>query len=192
MLNGADMGYAARALAFGLAFNRGSTCIAPRRVIVEAPAEAPLRAALAAASLEVWLEVVPDQAGCAAAANASPYALGAWVFGPPGPAGAVAEKLRAGCVQVGDIIVPTADPRLPFGGAGESGFGTTRGPEGLLAMTRPQAIVTRARKERRHLTRLRAEQAPLIGALLHLAYGGRSVRAFGAAARALLRRTRQE
>ncbi len=108
--------------------------------------------------------------------------------GRPDRPAAVAKGLRAGCVQVGDIIVPTADPRLPFGGAGESGFGTTRGPEGLLAMTRPQAIITRDRKEPRHLAQLGSEHAPLIGALLHLAYGGRSVRVFGAAARALLRR----
>lgn len=76
-------------------------------------------------------------------ANASPYALGASVFGPPAEAEAVARRLRAGCVTVNDVIAPTADPRVPFGGAGESGYGVTRGREGLLAMTRPQAIARR-------------------------------------------------
>ncbi|MEO1497537.1 MAG: aldehyde dehydrogenase family protein [Planctomycetota bacterium] len=76
-------------------------------------------------------------------ANASPYALGASVFGPPAEAEAVARRLRAGCVTVNDVIAPTADPRVPFGGTGESGYGVTRGREGLLAMTRPQAVVRR-------------------------------------------------
>ncbi|MEO0532065.1 MAG: aldehyde dehydrogenase family protein, partial [Planctomycetota bacterium] len=76
-------------------------------------------------------------------ANASPYALGASVFGPAAEALAVAKRLRAGCVTVNDLIAPTADPDLPFGGTGESGYGVTRGAEGLLAMTRPQAIIRR-------------------------------------------------
>jgi hypothetical protein len=114
--------------------------------------------------------------------------VGAGVCGPPAAAAAVAAELRPGCVQVGDIIMPTADPALPFGGAGESGFGTTRGPEGLLAMTRPQAIVTRRRPEPRHLTRLGVEHAPLVSALLHLAYGGQTVRSLATIARILMRR----
>ncbi len=78
-----------------------------------------------------------------ALANESPFALGASVFGPRAEAQRVADRLRAGCVTVNDMIAPTADPGVPFGGTGESGYGVTRGAEGLLAMTRPQAIVTR-------------------------------------------------
>ena len=50
-----------------------------------------------------------------------------------------------------DLIAPTADPRLPFGGTGRSGHGVTRGAEGLLAMTRPRVIVRRRGSARPHL-----------------------------------------
>ncbi|TWU00362.1 Coniferyl aldehyde dehydrogenase [Botrimarina colliarenosi] len=89
------------------------------------------------------LDVAKDAEQAIELANASSYALGASVFGPAGEAEEVARRLRAGCVTVNDLIAPTADPRVPFGGAGESGYGVTRGAEGLLAMTRPQAVVRR-------------------------------------------------
>lgn len=84
-------------------------------------------------------------------ANASPYALGAAVFGPAAEAEPVAARLRAGCVTVNDLIAPTADPRVPFGGSRRSGYGVTRGAEGLLAMTRPQAIARRRGRWLPHL-----------------------------------------
>jgi acyl-CoA reductase-like NAD-dependent aldehyde dehydrogenase len=64
-----------------------------------------------------------------------PYALGAAVFGEESWARAFARRIRAGVVVINDVIVPTADPRLPFGGSGRSGFGVTRGAEGLLELT---------------------------------------------------------
>jgi len=70
------------------------------------------------------------------------YALGASIFGPVSTATQLARRLRSGSVCINDLIVPTADPRLPFGGAGGSGYGVTRGPEGLLALTRPVAVST--------------------------------------------------
>ncbi len=88
---------------------------------------------------------VADAEAAVALANSETHALGAAVFGPVAEAQAVARRLRAGCVTVNDLILATADPRLPFGGAGASGFGVTRGAEGLLEMTRPQAIVARRR-----------------------------------------------
>jgi acyl-CoA reductase-like NAD-dependent aldehyde dehydrogenase len=73
-----------------------------------------------------------------------PYALGATVFGRDlRSARQLAGAIRAGVVVVNDMIVPTADPRLPFGGLHRSGFGTTRGAEGLLEMTAPKAIAVR-------------------------------------------------
>jgi aldehyde dehydrogenase (NAD+) len=89
------------------------------------------------------LDFARDENEAVRLANASPFALGASVFGPREAAERVARRLRAGCVTVNDVIAPTADADVPFGGAGESGYGVTRGAEGLLAMTRPQAIVTR-------------------------------------------------
>ncbi len=68
-----------------------------------------------------------------------PYALGAAIFSRDAAAAhSFAGKVRAGVVVINDLIVPTADPRLPFGGRGRSGFGTTRGAEGLLEMTTPR------------------------------------------------------
>ena len=52
-----------------------------------------------------------------------PYALGASVFGPEEPARRLATRVRAGAVTINDLIVPTADPRLPFGGRAQSGYG---------------------------------------------------------------------
>jgi hypothetical protein len=75
-----------------------------------------------------------------------PYALGATVFGRDvAQARRLAGAVRAGVVVVNDMIVPTADPRLPFGGLRRSGFGTTRGAEGLLEMTAPKSIAVRRR-----------------------------------------------
>ncbi len=70
-----------------------------------------------------------------------PYALTAAVFGPEKDARAVAGSITAGTVILNDLIVPTADPRVPFSGRKRSGFGATRGREGLLEMTAPRAIV---------------------------------------------------
>ena len=72
-----------------------------------------------------------------------PYALGATIFGRGKDAQELAKSITCGVVSINDLVVPTADPRLPFGGRGESGFGVTRGVEGLLDMTVPRAISER-------------------------------------------------
>lgn len=123
------------------------------------------------------LLVVPDEIAAVTLANTGPYALGATVFGPTNAARRVAAALRAGCVLVNDMIVPTAHPALPFGGTGASGFGVTRGAEGLLAMTRPQAVVERTRPSVRHLTTLPPAAEAIVAPLLRLAYGTRRWRA---------------
>jgi acyl-CoA reductase-like NAD-dependent aldehyde dehydrogenase len=84
------------------------------------------------------------------AAAQCPYALGAAVFGEETAAHALAQRLRAGVVVVNDVIVPTADPRLPFGGRGRSGFGVTRGAAGLLELTHIKAIAVRGGRWRPH------------------------------------------
>ena len=86
--------------------------------------------------VENWSEALRTDARC-------PYALTASIFGPPDEARRVANFVSAGFVSINDVIVPTADPRLPFGGRGESGFGVTRGDEGLLEMTIPKVVSTR-------------------------------------------------
>lgn len=71
------------------------------------------------------------------------YALGASIFGSGPAARRLARRLRSGSICINSLIIPTADPRLPFGGACSSGYGVTRGPEGLLALTRPVAVSVR-------------------------------------------------
>ena len=87
------------------------------------------------------------------AAGQCPYALGATIFGEEQHARALAGRVRAGVVVVNDAVVPTADPRLPFGGRGRSGFGITRGAEGLLEMTALKVIAVRHGRTRWHLNK---------------------------------------
>jgi aldehyde dehydrogenase (NAD+) len=88
--------------------------------------------------------------GEALAADAvCPYALTASVFGPEVDARALASRLRVGNVLINDIVVLTADPRIAFGGRGRSGFGVTRGAEGLLGMTTPRTIQTQRKPSAR-------------------------------------------
>ncbi|MBB2157758.1 aldehyde dehydrogenase family protein [Gluconacetobacter diazotrophicus] len=92
-----------------------------------------------------WLALIPSRSMAEAVRSdlTCPYALGASLFGPEAACRKLASDLRAGSIVVNDLIAPTADPRLPFGGTGESGYGSTRGAEGLLALTRPVAISVR-------------------------------------------------
>jgi aldehyde dehydrogenase (NAD+) len=101
------------------------------------------------------------------------------VFGPAGEATMLAEELKIGSVVINDLLVPTADPRLPFGGRGNSGFGVTRGTEGLLAMTVPKVISRRTGRFAPHLGKQPATRAQdLLGALqlLHAGSLGQRLR----------------
>jgi aldehyde dehydrogenase (NAD+) len=235
IFNGADLDLVRSAINFGLTFNSSATCIAPRRMIVEAailpdviarlqsePAGPRPTLAVHRGAIEqviglvadavrrggqVWPEdqwnpdrlcesgrmspililgcqpqwpiaqadlfapllsviACPDRAAMLAADQHCPYALGASIFGPREEAGQFARQLGAGAVTINDLIVPTADPRVPFGGSGESGFGVTRGPEGLLAMTRPQAIMDRKHGPRFHLQPPSEDDAKLLDGML--------------------------
>lgn len=98
------------------------------------------------------LMTVADDHEALALARRSPYALGASIFGRDlNAAKRLAGQLEAGVVVINDMIVPTADPRLPFAGRGESGFGVTRGEEGLLELTAPKAVVSRRSRWLPHL-----------------------------------------
>ncbi len=98
--------------------------------------------------------------------NDCPYRLAASVFGRSTPALQLAKRLRVGSVVINDLIAPTADPRLPFGGRGQSGFGVTRGCEGLLAMTVPTPVSERRNRFALHLMKRRDSDAEtLLGSL---------------------------
>ncbi len=100
-----------------------------------------------------WLALVAvaDMEAALAEEALCPFALGASVFGPAAAARVFAGRVRGGAVCINDLIVPTADPRVPFGGGGHSGFGRTRGAEGLLEMTAARAVMERAGRFRPHL-----------------------------------------
>jgi acyl-CoA reductase-like NAD-dependent aldehyde dehydrogenase len=122
-----------------------------------------------------------------------PYALGASVFGPEAAARALAGKVRAGVVTINDVIVPTADPRLPFGGRGASGFGLTRGAEGLLEMTAVKTVAVRRGSWLPHLEARAPEDGEILRALLALGHAARWQDRLAAAVslgRAALRKSR--
>ncbi len=115
------------------------TDVTPEMRITQADVFAPVLSVLQVESID---EAV-------AAYDACRYALTAAVFGPVREAEALGARLRAGCLLVNDLIVPTADPRTSFGGRGESGFGVTRGREGLLAMTAVKTVLRQSGRGRR-------------------------------------------
>ncbi len=103
---------------------------------------------------------------------ACPYALTASVFGSEAEAQVLSQRIKAGVIVINDVIVPTADPRLPFGGVGESGFGVTRGPEGLLEMTFPKVVAARRGNRLLHLEPPREEDERILEGLLQFLYCG--------------------
>jgi len=100
------------------------------------------------------------------------YGLCVSVFGEHSQATQIASRIRAGSVILNDLIVPTADPRLPFGGRGESGFGVTRGEEGLLEMTIPRVISSRRGKWLPHSDLPQPRDEQLLDSLLQFAHSG--------------------
>jgi acyl-CoA reductase-like NAD-dependent aldehyde dehydrogenase len=215
----ANVPLAAKAAWFGATINRGQTCIASRRVVVQRAVYQPFIEALkplaagaapqplaleaqarqaerlvqeaiadGASLLDAGAETLPGENGntCRptivvdAQANMSicreasfaplvavlpfedeadllridaacTYGLGVGVFtASPARARRLASHLRAGMVTVNDVVIPTAHPATPFGGIGESGWGSTQGDEGLLEMTVPQVVSVRGGSFRPH------------------------------------------
>lgn len=161
VLPGSDIGLVVRALRFGTRLNGGNTCIAPKEVYVWPGIGEILRARLQAEEIALPLIEVASEEEALARSERSGYGLGATVFGEVGDARAFAARVRAGTVVVNDMIAPTADPRLPFGGRRKSGFGTTRGAEGLLELTAVKSIAVRRSRWLPHLEPVRAGDAEL-------------------------------
>jgi aldehyde dehydrogenase (NAD+) len=234
VLASADLDRAARAIAFGLCFNAGATCIGPRRIFVAEQCLEPLEKKIHAqlsrrpASLAVHpaalsgvsgalrealhrgaepiggaveadrvaedrqmpptvltgvdddspvmqqdlfgplsaLRPVGDDESLVDLVHAGPYALGVSIFGSEPEARRLADHLRVGSIVINDLIAPTADPRLPFGGRGRSGFGVTRGEEGLLSMTTTRVISRRRGGLQSHLDPPAESHRQLIGGAL--------------------------
>jgi len=149
----ADIQLAAKAIAFGSRLNAGNTCMAPHAVIVNQKVAVRLGEALRKLGVAP-LGIIPasDDAQALEIAAFDEHGLGASIFSRDEKAArAFASRLATGFVTINDIIVPTADPRFPFGGVRGSGFGVTRGAEGLLEMTYPQAVAVRRGRFLPHL-----------------------------------------
>lgn len=75
-------------------------------------------------------------------ANSLPYGLSASVWSRDlRRAERVARALRVGAVSINNVMLTEGNPALPFGGVGESGYGRTKGVEGLRAMCRSKAVL---------------------------------------------------
>ncbi|OYW12040.1 MAG: hypothetical protein B7Z55_18665, partial [Planctomycetales bacterium 12-60-4] len=94
---------------------------------------------------------VEDDTEALALSAQCPYALGASVFGEARSAAEFARQVPAGCVVVNDLMAPTTDPRVSLAAWNGSGFGVTRGPEGLLQLTRVKVVVEQRGNRRPHL-----------------------------------------
>lgn len=74
-------------------------------------------------------------------ANSTRYGLGSSIFGATlSDCQYVADKLKAGMVNINDFGVSYLNQGLPFGGVKKSGYGRFAGPEGLLALTQAKAV----------------------------------------------------
>ena len=73
--------------------------------------------------------------------------------------------------MINDLVAPTADPRVAFGGRGQSGFGTTRGAAGLLEMTQIKSVVTQTSSWLPHLDPPVPALGPMLQDFLLLSHG---------------------
>jgi len=231
----ADLGYVAKAVAFGLRLNGGQVCMSPRRLIASQTTITALLPLLQAALADVpavplsartadhlqtllfeamsagatvhgdfapaaqkpllvsgvtsqsaiarsdifapVLSLLPAQSmlhGMEVYAQC-PYALTAAVFcssADEPKARSMAAMLKAGTVLINDIIAPTADPRVPFGGRGASGYGVTRGAEGLLEMTAVKTLLVRRNRSTRHMQPTGTAEAAIFSGLIGITHGG--------------------
>lgn len=106
-------------------------------------------------------------------ANDSRFGLGASVWTRPPRAAALVPRVKAGMVCVNDALTNGLVAGLPFGGVGESGYGSVYGDNGLLEMTRPRAILVDrlgAKREFAHYPTRRFGDARLVG-LIRLLHG---------------------
>ncbi|HVM47063.1 MAG TPA: aldehyde dehydrogenase family protein [Candidatus Acidoferrum sp.] len=118
------------------------------------------------------LVTVVDDHEAVLRANDCPFALTASIFSrDESAAGLLAAQIKTGAVTINDLIIPTADARLPFGGRRRSGFGVTRGAEGLLELTAPKVVTISRAKFRPAFDSAQPGDEALFNAYLSLAHG---------------------
>jgi aldehyde dehydrogenase (NAD+) len=153
----------------GLAAPTPEDCCRPTLITRATPALRSMQADIFAPVLSVMSAANAEEA--LAAYAACPYALTVSVFGPERAASRFAQQIKAGNIVINDLIIPTADPRIPFGGRGRSGFGVTRGAEGLLAMTTPRTIQTQRAAVRRSYDPTAEDFTPMFSGLAEALHG---------------------
>ncbi len=172
VLADADAELVVKALKFGMRLNGGATCMAPRRIVVVESLAAVLAAGMSREDLSLPVEKVPNEETAVRRIAARRFALGVSIFSRDiSRARAIAESIPSGFVLINDLIVPTADPRMPFGGVKASGFGVTRGDEGLLEMTHPHVVAVSRGKLRPHYDEPLADDARLFSSYIAVTHG---------------------
>ena len=169
----ADLDLAVKALVFGLALNNGATCISPRRAFVHQSIVAQFERRLENIfAPDFSIVAVADDDEAIEGANDCPFALGASIFSrDESLARSLAARINAGIVTINDLIVSTADARVPFGGRGRSGFGVTRGAEGLLELTTVKVVTVSRSKFRPAFDPPQPGDEQMFQAYLKLAHG---------------------
>jgi Aldehyde dehydrogenase family len=126
------------------------------------------------------LDTFGDDEGALDYIHSASFALGASIFSRDiTRARTLAARIKSGFVLINDLIVPTADPRMPFGGVKASGFGSTRGNEGLLEMTFPHVVAVNRGNSHRHFDETGADDPRLFSSYIRAAHG-RGRERFGA------------
>lgn len=162
----ADLERAAQAIAFGRRLNAGETCMAPQTIFAHQAVASRL------GDLVGPVRAFASDADALEMAQQAKHGLGAAIFSADEKAArALASQLPTGFVTINDLIVPTADPRFPFGGVRASGFGATRGAEGLLEMTYPHVVAVRRGRRLPHLEPTQPNDEQLFAAYIRAAYG---------------------
>ena len=139
-------------------------------ILMHTTSEMPIMSADVMAPV-LCVQVVADTLEALTAYNACPMRLSASIFGDAVPARALARRIDAGCIVINDLISPTAHPEVPFTARGESGYGTTRGAEGLLAMTWPNVVVERTGRTLPHLRKPERHDQQILLLVLRLLHG---------------------
>jgi aldehyde dehydrogenase (NAD+) len=169
----ADLDLTVKALVFGLKLNNGATCMAPKRALVHHSLAAQLERRMQNIfAPEFSIIAVADDDEAVHRANESEFALGASIFSrDESVARSLAARINAGVVTINDIIVSTADARIPFGGRGRSGFGVTRGAQGLLELTATKVVTISRSKFRPAFDQPQPGDEQMFQAYLKLTHG---------------------
>ncbi|MCS1350117.1 aldehyde dehydrogenase family protein [Mechercharimyces sp. CAU 1602] len=109
-------------------------------------------------------------------ANHSTYGLSASVWTKDlNKAHRISNQLECGSVGINNVIVPFANPHMPFGGVKHSGIGRYHGPEGLYAFCHTTSVMVNkgTKKRELHWYPYTKEAENAIRSLIRSMYGDR-------------------